>query len=600
MYSKACYSDRTALERALAIARGEKKASLVIKNARYLDVFSGSFLQGDIALSGATIVGCGESYEGERYLDAEGAFVVPGFIDAHVHIESSLMTPSYFAAAVLPLGTTTVLWDPHEIANVKGKAGIEWALAASEGLLLDIFVMLPSCVPATHPDLNLETGASFLQAEDLVPFRHHPRVLGLAEMMDYPAVVQGGADALAKLMSFQHVVRDGHCPGLRGKELNAYCASGVQTCHESSTYEEALEKLQKGLQVLIREGSCAKNADTLLPLVNPYTSAVLGLCSDDRNPADLESEGHINAIINRGLAQGLRPEDLFRVASYAVAKAYGLNDRGAVAPGYRADLCVVRPRKTGDWQQGFSVAEVIKAGQLVRDGQSKQPQKTGDTTTYFPPGSNVRIKESKPEDFVLAVAKPRQTREVDVLVMQVIKNQIITLLQRCTLSVLAGEIFLGASGELAKIAVIERHRGSGRSCTGLVAGFNLHAGAIATSIAHDCHNVVVVGADGAAMAAAVNYLREIDGGIVVWKNAEEKAHLALPLAGLMSDKDSAYIAKALNHLISLTKSMGCELEQPFLQLSFLALPVIGELKITDRGLVDVGQFKVVDLIAAER
>jgi adenine deaminase len=342
----------------------------------------------------------------------------------------------------------------------------------------------------------------------------------------------------------------------------------------------------------------------LLPLVNAYTSAVLGLCSDDRNPADMAVEGHINAIIQRGLALGKRPEDLFRVASFAAARAYGLNDRGVIAPGFLGDLCVVAPHNADAWEHGFTMREVIKSGQLITSAGLEEMHRVnrqeGAAQEYFTLGNNLAISTRSAADFSLRVAPATGVKEVDVAVIEVIKNQILTEKLSLTLPVIEGEILLEGGQDIAKIAVIERHRGTERSATALVKGFNLRQGAIASTIAHDCHNIIVVGADGEAMADAVNYLKKIDGGIVVWKNADEHAHLALPLGGLMSEEGAEEIAKKLNHLITLTKSMGCDLDQPFLQLSFLALPVIGKLKISDRGLIDVTRFCVIEMIEAVR
>lgn len=597
MLSKAALASTTQLRSAIKVARGEQKARLVIKNARFLDVFCGEFVHGDIALADSLIVGTKDSYEGEQILDASGCFVVPGFIDAHVHIESSLMTPAHFAASVLALGTTTAIWDPHEIANVKGLAGIRWALAATEGLGLEVFIMLPSCVPATPPHLQLESGAWHVQAKDLVEFKGHPRILGLAEMMDYPSVVQGSEDALSKLMEFRHYRRDGHCPSLHGKELNAYCVSGIHSCHESSDREEAQEKMQKGLHVLIREGSCAKNAKTLLPLVNAYTSAILGLCSDDRNPVDLMDEGHINAILNLGLKQGLRPEDVFRTASFASARAFGLDDRGVIAPGYLGDLCVVRQKQPGTWNEGFELCQVIKRGALVEEEFLARERAYRPQQRFFEPGNNIVGPRVSAQDFIVPAlsATNDKASRVDAWVIGLIPNQILTEKIRASLVVSNGEVVPSIAEDILKISVIERHRGTSTMSTGLVRGFGLREGAIATTIAHDCHNIVVVGVDGEAMAHAVNYLRQADGGIVVWKNNHEKSHLALPIAGLMSEETPATIAGRLRSLIELTKSMGCKLEQPFLQLSFLALPVIPALKITDRGLIDVHEGKVIQV-----
>ncbi len=605
MRFKAAYPSEEVLRQTIMVARGLELADLVIKNARFLDVYSGEFIAGDIALSAAHIAATGGSYEGRRYLDGRGCVVVPGFIDTHVHIESSLMTPHHFASAVLPRGTTTAIWDPHEIANVKGKAGLEWALGVSAGLALDILLMLPSCVPSTDRFRNLETGAFCLSAAELACFKEHPRVLGLAEMMDYPSVLAGEKETLAKLSLFSRTKRDGHCPGLSGKELNAYAASGIHSCHESSELAEAREKLQKGMHVLIREGSCAKNARTLLPLLTAYSSAVLCFCSDDRNPVDMAADGHIDALIHQGLALGYRPEDLFRVASFAAARAYGLDDRGVVAPGFLADLCLIEPRGgESAWGDGFVIRQVLKEGkEVAAEMFAAYDDSPAAHQRYFPEGQrNIRLGEICEDWFKIAVPwgpaaeAAEHPEQVWARVIGLISNSLVTENRTLSLAVSCGEVGADLSRDILKISVIERHLESGRFASAFVQGFKLRCGAIASTIAHDCHNIIVVGVDAEAMAASVAYLREIDGGIVVWKNHNEKEHLALPLAGLMSFEPAALLAETVSSLIRLIKSMGCDIEQPFIQLSFLALPVIGALKITDRGLVDVEAGKIISVL----
>lgn len=610
MRFKANYPSAEKQDKAIRVARGLEAADLLIKNAWFLDVFQGQFVQGDIALWERTIVGTGTGYSGKDELDAAGAFVVPGFIDTHVHIESSLLTPGHFADTVLPRGTTTAIWDPHEIANVKGLAGIEWALAASEGLALDIFIMLPSCVPATSREGGLESGAHQLKVEDLLAFKDRARVLGLAEMMDYPSVLSGGRSALDKLLHFGARLRDGHCPGLSGKDLNAYAASGIYTCHESTSVAEAQEKLRKGIHVLIREGSCAKNAACLLPLVNPYSSAVLALCSDDRNPVDIAEEGHLDALIKIGLAQGQRPEDLFRIASFSAARLYGLNDRGVIAPGYLADLCILKPPRgkgaSPQWQQGFSIEQVIKAGKLIAATQSDVREDLAVHRRFFPEaaGANIRLGGVQAEQFVvrnpstLASLRPEGEKiaQVEVRVIGLRHHSLLTDDLSLCVPLSQGEVRADLTQDVIKISVIERHQGSGYQANGFVRGFKLREGAFAATIAHDCHNILVVGVDAEAMAECVNYLRAIDGGIVVWKNHREKDHLALPLGGLMSLDNAGTVAAKLTQLINLTKTMGCVIDQPFIQLSFLSLPVIGALKITDRGLVEVSSGKIISVL----
>lgn len=585
-FPKARYATQQILGDKIRAARGEVAADLVIKDVEFLDVFSGGFQRGDVAFCGETIVGVREQYSGKTEIDGKGLFLVPGFIDSHVHIESSMMTPVRFQESVLPCGTTSVIWDPHEIANVKGQSGIHWALSASEGLLLDVFVMIPSCVPSTTPKMQLETSGADLRAADLREFRKHPRVLGLAEMMNFPGLLFGDEDVHAKIQDFNHLRRDGHCPGLTGRDLNAYGVAGIHSCHESTTVAEAAEKLTKGIHVLIREGSCAKDAETLLPMVNAYTSATIGMCSDDRNPLDIEEQGHLNYILNLALRTGIRPEHAFRVASYAAARMYGLEDRGAIAPGYLADLVLIK-RSGPSWTQGFSVEQVFKRGQIV-----EVKALAGAVSTVALTGKNLNL--DKPSTQQLQV-KATHTTEEKVRVIGVRPRQIVTDSLELTLGVQNGLVQEDRIQDVLKIAVFERHHRSGRYSVGFVKGFGLREGAIATSINHDSHNVIAVGANDDAILRAIQELLRIDGGIVVAGKGTELGSLALPLGGLMTDVPPHEVAARLKQLKAMTLGLGCQLEEPFLALSFLALPVIPNLKITDRGLVDVGSFKLVSV-----
>lgn len=579
---------------AMAVAKGERPASLVIKDTLFLDVFSGQWVQGDVAVFEGRIVGTAQSYEGLETVDGRGLHLVPGFLDAHVHVESSMLTPARFQQAVLPLGTTTAIWDPHEIANVAGLAGIEWALASAKDLWLDLLVMIPSCVPATNPELGFETSGAVLRAQDLKTFIGRDGVLGLAEMMNYPGVLAGDGDVHEKLSDFASYKRDGHCPGLRGYDLNAYALAGIHSCHESTSLSEAQEKMHKGIHVLIREGSCAKDADLLLPLVDAYTSAASGFCSDDRNPLDIADEGHINFTIHKGLQMGLLAQDLFRAASYGAARTYGLLDRGAIAPGYLADFVLVQA--CDQWRQGFSIHGVWKRGRKI--------EKSALTSEHFP---DIPLKTTRPrnlartpisfQNLCVQAKTPGQNR---VRVIGVRPGQILTDSLEASLCANAQslELMADVANDVLKIAVFERHHGSGAAGVGFVQGFGLKHGAIATSINHDSHNIIVVGSDDDAMIMAVNELLRIDGGIVVV--APEQGRLAcdslrLPLGGLMTGEDPDKIALALRQLKARARAGGCQLAEPFLQLSFLALPVIPSLKITDQGLVDVLAFRKTDI-----
>ncbi len=596
MAGKARYRDPADLAAHIRVAGGKEPADLVLRNTSFLDVYSGRFLSGDVAVYRGTIVGTQQRYEGLQVVDGRGAFLVPGFIDAHVHIESSLLTPERFQQAVLPFGTTTVIWDPHEIANVRGLAGLTWALEASADLALDVFVMLSSCVPSTSPQRELETSGALLRAEDLVPLRAHPRVLGLAEMMNYPGLLAGEPDVLDKLLAFQDQRRDGHCPGLRGKDLNAYGTAGIHSCHESVSKEEAREKLQKGFHVLIREGSCAKDADALLPLLDEYSSAVIGFCSDDRNPADIAKEGHISCIIDKALRSGHKPQTVFRAASFAAARAYGLEDRGAVAPGFLADVCLVRPKDGQAWSSGLTVEAVYKEGRLVDRATLAAEAEASAASRPLPRwGANMRLAFCREEDLCVTVPPgvSLQTGRAQVRVIGVRTRQIVTDALTVSLPVSEGQIRMDLEQDVVKIAVFERHRQTGRRAVGFVKGFGLRHGAIATSINHDSHNAIVVGTDEALMAAALNHLIRIDGGIVVVRDRQTIDSLSLPVGGLMCARDPQDVAQTLERLRHLTLAMGCRLPEPFIQLSFLALPVIPSLKITDRGLVDVDRFQLV-------
>lgn len=589
MLSKSKFSNKQDLHRAIRAARGEEICDFVFKDVHFLDVSTGAFIRGDVAILDGLIVGTKETYKGREEVNGKGLFLVPGFIDSHVHIESSMMTPARFQESVLPCGTTSVIWDPHEIANVKGSEGIQWALEASENLMLDIFVMVPSCVPSTSQVMQLETSGAELLAKHLAPFRKHPRVLGLAEMMNFPGLLMGSDEVLDKIMTFQDEPRDGHCPGLTGKDLNAYGTAGILTCHESTTIAEATEKLQKGIHVWIREGSCAKDADTLLPLINAYSSAVLGLCSDDRNPLDIGHEGHIDFIINKALSMGAAPEHIFRSAAFGPARAYNLNDRGAIAPGYKADLVLIE-RKGDDWRSGFSVKTVFKGGQQV---DRNSLRKTSLERKAGAQSKNLNLNLPTIRDLKVA-AKAGATQKVRVI--EVRPRQIVTNALVEEMVARDGEIRTDAQRDLLKICVFERHHNTGRRGIGFVRGFNLEKGAIATSINHDSHNIIAVGANDEAIIAAVKELMRVDGGIVVTDGFKKMTHLALPIGGLMTDAAPEEIADKLKELKALTKDLGCMLEEPFLTLSFLALPVIPSLKITDRGLVDVTQFKIVDVV----
>ncbi|MCX6116766.1 MAG: adenine deaminase [Proteobacteria bacterium] len=605
---KGVVSSRAQLALRIAVASGSKAPDLIVRGSTWLDVFSGQWRTGDVAIFDGVICGVSDEYQGSastEVIHGQGKYLVPGFVDSHVHIESSMMTPKRFQEAVVPQGTTTVIWDPHEIANVKGTAGIDWALKSTEELLLDVFVMVPSCVPSTSAQLNLETSGASLNASDIEKYKSHPRVLGLAEMMNWPGLVGGDPEVMDKLQSYQSLRRDGHCPGLAGKNLNAYAVAGIHSCHESTNIVEASEKLSKGIHVLIREGSCAKDADALLPMVTARSAPNLGLCSDDRNPLDIEESGHINCILNKGLAAGIDPVDLFISASFAPANMYGLGDRGAVAPGYLADLVLIELNKIDHWASGFRICQVLKNGRSVTEGvlcdkEAPTPQRSlfsGEPVNKK--NLNTGYSNFSPELFSIKSGILTE-KLVEVLVIGVRPGQILTDKERHPVACVEGKLNNDLNHDIIKIAVLERHHATKRVGIGFVRGFGIKSGAVATSINHDCHNIIVTGSSDELMAKAVQELHRIDGGIVVVDENGQTSSLSLPVGGLMTDAEPATVSQSLRKLKSMARDVGCVLHEPFLQLSFLALPVIPSLKITDFGIVDAEQFKVVSLFNKDK
>jgi adenine deaminase len=598
MRTKASDTTPELLAKRTLAAQGKELSDLVLRNVQILDVFGGGFTSGDIAILGNTIVGTPETYSGRDELDGSGLFAVPGFIDSHVHIESSLMTPARFQESVLPRGTTTAFWDPHEVANVLGHVGVRWAIESCRNLLMDIFVLVPSCVPATH----METSGATLTAQDLLEYRSEAGVLGLAEFMNVPGVLLGDSEAAQKLSDYRASIRDGHSPMLRGRDLNAYLCAGIQGCHECTSLEEAREKIRKGMHVLIREGSCAKDAGNLLPLITPYSSAVVALCSDDRNPLDVANEGHIDHIIDMALKSGMNPEDVFRAASFGAARSYGLMDRGVLAPGYLADICLVRQRRSGTWAEGFQVVHVIKQGKRVVSTElSEFSRALGIKARPRTNRRNILTPVLPTEKFRILLDHRFAGEKTKCRVIGVLPKAIITESKIFEMSVSeSGEVSPDIENDVLKVAVVERHHKTGNVGLGFVKGFGLKQGAIALSIGHDSHNITVVGCDTSSVIAAVDAVKRCDGGIVVVDSAGEVlASLSLPIAGLMTDASPQKVADELRALKAAARHLGCVLEEPFLQLSFLALPVIPSLKITDKGLVDVNRFDFTPICAEE-
>ncbi|MXN63657.1 adenine deaminase [Stappia sp. GBMRC 2046] len=564
---------RKFLECAIAAGAGEVPADLVIRNARLFSVIDGSLTESDIAVVSDRIVGTHAAYRGEREIDAEGRIVVPGFIDTHLHIESSLVTPFEFDRCVLPHGVTTAICDPHEIANVCGVEGIRYFLDASTRTLMDIRVNLSSCVPATA----FETAGARLEIEDLLPLRDHPSVIGLAEFMNFPGVLARDPGAIAKLAAFQDGHIDGHSPLLSGLALNGYLAARIRTDHEATTAEEALEKLSKGMTILIREGSVSKDLDALAGVLTPDTASFVCLCTDDRNPLDIAEEGHLDSMIRRLIAHGARPVDVYRAASWSAATAFGLRDRGLVAPGWRADIVLL------DDLEDCRVHKVFAGGREAT-AEAFAARKTVAPVAL----DSVKLSKVSANDF-----RVRAGGANEASVIGVVPGRIITEHLKRTLPVYGGFLDSDPAQDVVKVAVVERHGVNGNIGRGFVSGFGLRRGAIASSVGHDSHNICVIGADDSSMATAVNRLVELKGGFAVAEGERILAELALPLAGLMSLEPFETVGQALERLREAAKEIGCTLPEPFLQVAFLPLPVIPHLKITDRGLFDADRFELI-------
>ena len=570
---------RATLARRIDAALGRGEVDLVIRNARALDIVRERVVEGDIAIVGDRIVGVGGEYRGAREIDANGRHVAPGLIDAHCHVESSLVTPTEFDRCVLPHGVTTAVWDPHEIANVLGTAGLDYALDGASRTVMDLRVALSSCVPATA----METSGARLEAADLLPYADHPKVVGLAELMNFPGVLTKDDGILAKLEAFGTGHVDGHAPLLRGTELDAYLASGVRTDHECTSADEALEKLGKGARVFIREGSVSKDLDALREIITPATAPFLAFCTDDRNPLDIAEEGHIDHMVRTAIRDGAPLWSVYRLASWSAAQAFGLRDRGLVAPGWRADLLVL------DDLDSCRVGQVVAGGRVVNDELFSTVEPVSPDRGL----GSVRMPSVPPEAF------RGSPSDASGPVIGVEVGKIITQHQTLALPTIDGRRTADPSQDVAKVAVIERH-GHTRNANGwpnigvgFVQGFGLKRGALASSVGHDSHNVTVVGMDDGAMARAANRVRELSGGFVVADETGVLAEFALPLAGLMSLEPYEGVERALRPLRDAARALGCTLPEPFLQVGFLPLPVIPHLKITDRGMFDVDRFAFV-------
>lgn len=559
------------------VARGFEKADLVIKNANIVNVLSEEIHKADIAIVDGIIAGIGENYSGEKEIDIQGAYVTPSFIDGHVHLESTMMLPSEFAKVALPAGTTTIIIDPHEISNVLGLHGISFMHEAVKNLPLDVYTMLPSCVPATP----FETSGFDLNSYDLSLLIDKPWVLGLAEMMNFPGVLNQDNNVMAKLELAKSRGKciDGHAPYLHGKDLCAYIASGVKSDHECTTPDEAVEKLRLGMYVMIREGTAAKDLDALMPVLKTCNTRKCIFVTDDRHPADLKE--HINGMVRRAVEAGVDAVKAIQIASLNTAEYFGLKNLGAIAPGYKADLLILPDLKT------FKPDLVIKNGVVAAEN--------GKLIAELPENEALAVRNSvnvrwiTPEDFRI------EANGSKVTALEVIPHQLITKSVVSEVKIEDGNAVSNIDNDTLKICVIERHRATGNIGKGFVKGFNLKCGAIASTVAHDSHNMIVIGTNDADMYAAAVALIKCKGGKVVVKDGEVISELPLPIAGLMSDRNFDYVVNKCEELNKTAHSIGCKIEDPFMTMGFLSLPVIPELKVTDKGVFDTNKFDFIDI-----
>lgn len=564
------------------VARGIEKADLVIKNANLVNVLSEEIHKCDIAITDGIIAGIGRDYQGEKEIDINGAYVTPSFIDGHVHLESTMMLPREFAKIVLPAGTTTVIIDPHEISNVLGLHGISFMHEAVRNLPIDVYTMLPSCVPATP----YETSGFDLNSYDLSLLIDKPWVLGIAEMMNFPGVLNLDKNVMAKLELAKSKGKriDGHAPYLGGKDLCAYIASGVKSDHECTTPEEAIERIRLGMYVMIREGTAAKDLDALIPVLKNCNTRKCIFVTDDRHPADLKE--HINGMVRRAVEAGVDPIKAVQVASLNTAEYFGLNNLGAIAPGYKADMLILPDLKS------FKPDVVIKNGNVVaQNGKLTAPLRENEELSMR---NSVNVRWITPEDFKIEAGV--ESGNIKVRTIEVIPHQLITKSVESEVRVVNGNAVSNLDNDTLKICVIERHRATGNIGKGFVKGVNLKCGAIASTVAHDSHNMIVIGTNDADMYEAAVALIKCQGGKVVVNNGEILSQLSLPIAGLMSDKEFDYVVDKCEELNRAASSIGCTLNDPFMTMGFLSLPVIPELKVTDKGVFDTNKFGFVNTI----
>lgn len=565
------------LAQIIKIARGDEPADLLLRNGKVINVFTGEIIETDIAIVESRIVGLG-AYTARETIDLRGRYVAPGLIDSHVHIESAMVPPPEFARAVVPRGTTTVITDPHEIANVLGLEGIRYMLEMAKYNPLSVYVNAPSCVPST----SMETTGASLEWYDLEPLQREEFVLGLAEVMNFPGVISGDETVLNKIRSFRKLVKDGHCPGLNGKGLMAYVNASIGSDHECTTVDEALEKLRLGMYIFIREATNAHNLQTLLPLVTPENSRRVCFCTDDRQPADLLAEGHIDHMVRVAIAAGIPPITAFRMATLNPSEYFGLYDRGAIAPGRRADLMIF-----SDLQAPVA-EQVYRHGKLVAQNGTVLPWERKQRPSVLRSSMNVdwsRVNLEIP-------LQGRRARIIEAIPDQILTRHVIEEPPQYK-----GKVTADAERDLLKIAVIERHLATGNVGKGLVRGIGLKRGAIAGTVAHDHHNIVVIGADDESMMRAVQAIAATQGGMAAVDGDTVLAQLPLPIAGLMSDQPIEKVREQMDEMLRAGHQLGSTLHDPFMAMSFLALPVIPSLKITDQGLVDVEKFQLVSLFA---
>ncbi len=569
----------TDIEKIIKVSSNKTPADLVLKNAKLINVLSEEIYETDIAITDGKIAGISKGYKGKKEIDLKGAYVSPSFIDGHVHLESGMLLPSEFAKLVIPSGTTTVVADPHEIANVMGLQGISFIREATKDLPLDVFIMLPSCVPAT----KLETSGVDLNCYDLALLIDAPWVLGIAEMMNFPGVVNCDKEVLSKIALGleKHKRVDGHAPSLSGKDLNAYVASGVASDHECTNPDEAIEKIRLGMYIMIREATGARDLEPLIPVLKKYNTRKCIFVTDDRHPKHLKK--HISGMVKKSVELGVDPIKAIQMASLNTAEYFKIPNTGAIAPGYNADILVFDDLKT------FDPKMVFKKGKLV----AKNGQMTIDMTEFKPPElrGSVNIKPLKKKDFQIKIPKNKNK----IKVINVIPKQLITKLSIEEVKNENGYAVSDTTNDILKIAVIERHKATGNIGLGFVKGFGLKSGAIASTIAHDSHNMIIIGTNDEDMYYAANQLVKSQGGKIIVENGKTLSQLELPIAGLISNKPAEKVMAKLQELEQTAADIGCKINDPFMSMAFLSLSVIPEIKITDKGLIDVSKFKVTNL-----